>query len=209
VSDKLVELKEMFAVRPEPLGCGNFGCVYLATDRRDGASVAIKAIDKADMAIGQATLTGMLRSEVAVLREVGKHPGCMKMLEVLEDKRMLYIVSPFYGGGELLQRCIDRGVHSERQAAIVARQLLDIARHCHALGVAHRDIKPENILMRRPNDFVGLQEQLLEVVLVDFGVAARFTRGGKLHGRCGSVYYMAPDRADPRGTFYCVRGHEY
>lgn len=53
------------------------------------------------------------------------------------------------GGGELFDRIIEKGRFSEREAALVMRQILRAVFYLHEMNVAHRDLKPENFLFSR------------------------------------------------------------
>jgi serine/threonine protein kinase len=68
-------------------------------------------------------------------------------------------------GGDLFARIKERKRFSEREAALVLKQIASALKSCHAAGVVHRDLKPENILMcSRDSD--------TDIKLADFGVAA-------------------------------------
>lgn len=76
----------------------------------------------------------------------------------------------FCEGGELFDRIAEDQLFSEKDTAIIVRQLLQAIKYCHSRGVVHRDIKPENILMtRKTND--------LRVKIIDFGNACTFSPG--------------------------------
>ena len=51
-------------------------------------------------------------------------------------------------GGELFQRIQDRadGAFTEREAAVIMREICEAIQHLHNLNIAHRDLKPENLL---------------------------------------------------------------
>ncbi len=78
------------------------------------------------------------------------------------------------------------GPLSLSEAAIICHQVGLALEYIHGEGFAHNDVKPDNVLFRR-----RLQMgELLEPVLIDFGVAAKLVRP-QLDG---SVVYMAPER---------------
>lgn len=54
----------------------------------------------------------------------------------------------------------------------------------HDNGIMHRDIKPENIMLRNENS--------LDPVIVDFGLAAFVDADDYLFYRCGTPGYVAP-----------------
>ena len=86
-----------------------------------------------------------------------------------------------------------RGHFSEKDAAVVARVILDVVSHCHQKGVAHRDLKPENFLLKRkaldPNQPLRAQD----LRLVDFGLAIFLSPGEASTELLGSPFYIAPE----------------
>lgn len=81
-----------------------------------------------------------------VLRKRLDHPNIIKLFEVYEDEKNLYLVMELCTGGELFERIIKSGHFSERYAACLMRQVFSAAAYCHANNVMHRDLKPENLL---------------------------------------------------------------
>eukprot|EP01047_Picozoa_sp_COSAG01_P066030 COSAG01_NODE_9035_length_2574_cov_4.997576_2_plen_308_part_00 len=168
------------------LGSGSFGVVYAATARSSGAAecaaggggggggggeaklqrrVAIKALDKRSRSFDRE----VIRNEVRVLRAVAELPGGVgdsvgDLLDVLEDRGYVYLVSTLYGGGELFDRILERRMYNEADAACIMAQLLRVLASFHEHGIMHRDIKPENILLRREQSFRGSQAEELEIV---------------------------------------------
>ena len=51
-------------------------------------------------------------------------------------------------GGESLHQVKNKGVYSERDAAIAFHGLLEGSSYCHSKNVIHRDLKPENIILK-------------------------------------------------------------
>ncbi|CAM9663528.1 unnamed protein product, partial [Choristocarpus tenellus] len=58
---------------------------------------------------------------------------------------------------------------------------------CNLHGVCHRDVKLSNLLFPGTGDISG------NVVLADFGMAARVGPDGLVRGRCGTPGYVAPE----------------
>lgn len=74
------------------------------------------------------------------------HPNIIKLFEVYEDDKNLYLVMELCTGGELFERIIKAGHFSELNAALIMRQIFSAAAYCHSNNVMHRDLKPENLL---------------------------------------------------------------
>lgn len=81
--------------------------------------------------------------------------------------------------------------------------------HAHSRGILHRDLKPSNVLVSE-EDTIGVPK------VIDFGVA-KVMLGGEERGRqetvagqvLGTVEYMSPEQADPRGGDADVRSDVY
>jgi len=94
----------------------------------------------------------MLFNEINILRELD-HPNIIKMYEFFEDEKRYYIVTEICKGGELFDEIIARGKFTEKDAAILMKQVLSCVNYCHSNNIVHRDLKPENILLEQNKDF--------------------------------------------------------
>eukprot|EP00903_Cladosiphon_okamuranus_P009712 g9237.t1 len=130
--------------------------------------------------------------EVAALQYLSGegHPNVLTCTEALHDKDNLYIVTPFYSGGEVFDALIARGRFEEDEARPLFRQALEALVYLKKHGVCHRDVSLENLMLAEGN----------VVKLVDFGLALRIpqTDGGAARtlppqGVCGKQYYMSPE----------------
>lgn len=63
--------------------------------------------------------------------------------------------------------------------------LLEGLAHMHENRIMHRDLKPENIMFRDENS--------MEPVIVDFGLATNADIPKYLFYRCGTPGYVAPE----------------
>ncbi|KAJ3006865.1 UNVERIFIED_CONTAM: hypothetical protein HDU68_003848 [Siphonaria sp. JEL0065] len=125
----------------EEIGSGSFATVYLAERKSDHVRFATKVIDKKNKKIVESEF----RSEISVLRKV-HHRNLIGLEDFYETDSKVYLVMQLATGGELFDKIEQLGTFSEKDAAIIIRQLLSGIEYLHGLGVAHRDLKPENIL---------------------------------------------------------------
>ncbi|KAH0923202.1 hypothetical protein HID58_023220 [Brassica napus] len=132
------------------LGHGQFGYTYVATDKKTGDRVAVKKIDKAKMTIPIAVED--VKREVKILQALTGHENVVRFYNAFEDKNSVYIAMELCEGGELLDRILAKkeSRYSERDAAVVVRQMLKVAAECHLRGLVHRDMKPE-VLKNKPD----------------------------------------------------------
>ena len=75
-------------------------------------------------------------------------PNIVEFKGAYEDRQNLHLVMELCTGGELFDRIINNKVgYSEREAASIGRQIVNVVHVCHFMGVMHRDLRPENFLM--------------------------------------------------------------
>ncbi|CAG9334380.1 unnamed protein product [Blepharisma stoltei] len=164
------------------LGDGSYGNVYLGTHKVTGQVRAIKQIPKSRIRDAE-----RLESEISIMKN-SDHPNIVKLYEVFEDARFIYLVMECCSGGELFNYIIEKKQLTEREAAHLFHQLLSSIRYLHSHNIIHRDLKPENLL------FGGNPHQGADLKLCDFGLAKIFTTGSEaFRTRAGTPFYIAPE----------------
>jgi len=78
---------------------------------------------------------------------------------------------------------------SERDAAVIMKQVLNVINYCHLQNIVHRDLKPENILLEKGTSFDALK-------VIDFGTATKLEPGNFLYDVLGTPFYIAPEVLD-------------
>uniref|UniRef100_A0A7C8ZT16 non-specific serine/threonine protein kinase n=1 Tax=Opuntia streptacantha TaxID=393608 RepID=A0A7C8ZT16_OPUST len=168
------------------LGHGQFGYTYVATDKSNGDRVAVKRIDKNKMVLPIAVED--VKREVKILQALTGHENVVQFYNAFEDENYVYIVMELCEGGELLDRILGKkdSRYSEKDAAVIVRQMLKVAAECHLHGLVHRDMKPENFLFKSPKEDSPLKA-------TDFGLSDFINPGKKFTDIVGSAYYVAPE----------------
>ncbi|PFH35285.1 calcium-dependent protein kinase CDPK5 [Besnoitia besnoiti] len=162
------------------LGKGSYGSVVKAKDIKTGIMRAIKVVYKPR--IDNVT---RLKREILIMKRLD-HPNIIKLLEVYEDSKNLYLVMELCTGGELFERIMKSGHFSERYAASLMKQVFSAASYCHSQNVIHRDLKPENLLYADSSPLSALK-------VIDWGFAARCGKSHKFSSVVGTPYYVAPE----------------
>ena len=72
-----------------------------------------------------------MRYEIDILKNL-THPNILRLFEVFEDKKNIYLVTEFCEGGELFDEIIARGSFNEKDAAHIIKQLLSAIAYCHS-----------------------------------------------------------------------------
>ncbi|XP_053655526.1 serine/threonine-protein kinase SIK3 isoform X3 [Cherax quadricarinatus] len=161
------------------IGKGNFAVVKLATHKVTQSKVAIKIIDKTK--IDADNLRKILR-EIEILKKL-RHPYIIRLYQVMETERMIYLVTEYASCGELFDYVATHGKMREREARTKFMQIVAALRYCHKRGIVHRDLKAENLLLDKD----------LNIKLADFGFSNFYTPGELLSTWCGSPPYAAPE----------------
>jgi calcium-dependent protein kinase len=181
ISINSAKLREVYRIG-KMLGQGAFGEVRVCMHRESGAQRAVKVLRKAHMDEDEKR---MFFNEISVLRDLD-HPNILKMYEFFEDEKRYYIVTDICKGGELFDEILNRGKFSEKDAAVLMKQVLSCINYCHQNRIVHRDLKPENILLEQNKEFD-------QIKIIDFGTSLYFKENQKLSEKLGTPYYIAPE----------------
>ncbi|XP_076029266.1 MAP/microtubule affinity-regulating kinase 3-like isoform X21 [Oratosquilla oratoria] len=161
------------------IGKGNFAKVKLAKHIPTGKEVAIKIIDKTQLNPG--SLQKLFR-EVRIMK-ILDHPNIVKLFQVIETDKTLYLVMEYASGGEVFDYLVFHGRMKEKEARAKFRQIVSAVQYCHQKKIIHRDLKAENLLL----------DSEMVIKIADFGFSNEFTPGNKLDTFCGSPPYAAPE----------------
>uniref|UniRef100_A0A7N8XR72 non-specific serine/threonine protein kinase n=1 Tax=Mastacembelus armatus TaxID=205130 RepID=A0A7N8XR72_9TELE len=151
------------------IGKGNFAKVKLARHILTGREV-------------RRTQTETLFREVRIMK-ILNHPNIVKLFEVIETERTLYLVMEYASGGEVFDYLVAHGRMKEKEARAKFRQIVSAVQYCHQKHIVHRDLKAENLLL----------DADMNIKIADFGFSNEFTLGNKLDTFCGSPPYAAPE----------------
>ncbi|XP_063079761.1 MAP/microtubule affinity-regulating kinase 3 isoform X2 [Engraulis encrasicolus] len=161
------------------IGKGNFAKVKLARHILTGREVAIKIIDKTQL---NPTSLQKLFREVRIMK-ILNHPNIVKLFEVIETEKTLYLIMEYASGGEVFDYLVAHGRMKEKEARAKFRQIVSAVEYCHQKRIVHRDLKAENLLL----------DADMNIKIADFGFSNEFTVGSKLDTFCGSPPYAAPE----------------
>uniref|UniRef100_A0A3Q3WVK7 non-specific serine/threonine protein kinase n=1 Tax=Mola mola TaxID=94237 RepID=A0A3Q3WVK7_MOLML len=151
------------------IGKGNFAKVKLARHILTGREVSRTLLSHRD-------------KEVRIMK-ILNHPNIVKLFEVIETERTLYLVMEYASGGEVFDYLVAHGRMKEKEARAKFRQIVSAVQYCHQKHIVHRDLKAENLLL----------DADMNIKIADFGFSNEFTLGNKLDTFCGSPPYAAPE----------------
>ncbi|KAK3507369.1 hypothetical protein QTP70_014810 [Hemibagrus guttatus] len=177
------------------IGKGNFAKVKLARHVLTGREVAVKIIDKTQL---NPTSLQKLFREVRIMK-ILNHPNIVKLFEVIETEKTLYLIMEYASGGEVFDYLVAHGRMKEKEARAKFRQIVSAVQYCHQKRIVHRDLKLSIHLSTITSLSLQLKaENLLldadmNIKIADFGFSNEFTVGNKLDTFCGSPPYAAPE----------------
>ncbi|KDQ06847.1 hypothetical protein BOTBODRAFT_120940 [Botryobasidium botryosum FD-172 SS1] len=175
------------------LGKGTQGTVRLGQHSRTKELCAIKIIarkpeyqqgvplPRTPQEAQQASLK--IQREIVLMKLID-HPNLIKMRDVWESKRELFVVMEYIDGIQLFEYVCHNGALGTPDALHIFQQLVSAVSYCHKFNITHRDLKLENIMITPSHT----------IKIVDFGLAAWGAVEGKvLETSCGSPHYASPE----------------
>lgn len=162
------------------IGLGQYGTVKEAFSLDDPTQrAAVKILDLK-------CLSKTFKSiwcEVSSLKQAN-HPNIIKLLKVFKDEKKLYLVFEYIDGIDLSDYITENVKLDEEKAVWILRQICRTINYLHSIHICHRDIKLDNIM---------INPETLEIKLIDFGFATKFSDRERLKGKIGTPYYVAPE----------------
>lgn len=163
------------------LGIGATGKVKVANHSKTGEKVGVKIIRK-DLFYDKPSLRIKIQREISIMKLM-YHPHVIKIFDVLEDSRYLYLIIEYASKGELFNHLVEKRRIESKEALIFFQQLISGIEYCHKHRICHRDLKLENILL----------DEEYRIKIADFGMASLSVPNTMLKTFCGSPHYASPE----------------
>ena len=170
----------------ELIGEGGVGRVFAATDRTDGAAVALKVL-KAELA-ADAIQTERFVREARLLMELD-HAHVVRGLRVAKEGETIFFAMERVPGRCLQDALLDDERLDEETALRVVVDVAGALAALHARGLVHRDVKPGNVIWSEERG----------AVLIDLGFALEGDGATAAETTAGTVHYIAPEQARGEG----------
>jgi len=155
--------------------------------------VALKVIKKSKVK-GDKEFEELMMQEIQTL-EMLDHPHIVRVHEILEDDKNIYMALELIEHGNLLEvlsQMQENGTpFNERDVANIIYQILLAINYIHTSGVVHRDLKLENIMIDIEESLDGQTNVICKVT--DFGFACLLDPRRARSLSIGTPLYMAPD----------------
>ena len=164
------------------LGKGSYAVVKLAKHRITKEKYAIKIYTKESLLDPQKRNT--VKNEINILKQLN-HMNIMKLYEVIDTSKYLYLVLEYIKGYSLLDLIKSEKMHyiEQHRALKLFLQIVKGISYCQSKNINHRDIKLENILV--------IKDDIIKII--DFGFAVKGNKETYQKLFCGTPSYMPPE----------------
>ena len=178
-----VKFSDLYEIKEE-IGKGKFGLVNLGIQKETGQKVAIKILNKKK--IKTIKDKELIKFEIGILN-ICHHPNIIRLLDHLEDKDYIYIITEYIEGGTLEQYFKKmKFKFNESQAANIMNQIAKGIKYLQQYGIVHRDLKPNNIMLTKQNEYGILK-------ILDFGLSKIVSSNERMLDGYGTLSYVAPE----------------
>ena len=195
-------------IKIKELGAGSFAKVYLVQNKKTKEVNACKELTK-----NKINNLERLKEEINIMSNCD-HPNIIKLLEVYENTISIELIMEQCQGGCVFDNLVKKieaegKAYTEKEAAVIFKQIMSAINYCHEQGICHRDLKLENVLFLT-------KEKNSPIKLIDFGLSKHIKRKkinpiGKnknykamnMRSKVGSPHYISPEVLEGKYTQKC------
>lgn len=184
------------------IGRGGMSIVYLAMDKRLNKQWAIKEIRKDARDEYSKVNVQALIKEANLMKRLD-HPALPRIVDIIDDGELIYIVMDYIEGESLDRILRDNGPQPQELVIDWGKQLCDVLRYLHNQEppIIYRDMKPANAMLKPEG----------KVKLIDFGIAKEYKENSNRDTQpLGTKGYAAPEQfgsncySDQRTDIFCL-----
>ena len=169
----------------EEIGHGRFSSVYRSEHPFLKKPVAVKHMEP-DLFKDSGTIQRFIQ-EVRAIAPI-KHENLTSIIDLVEDKGNLFIVTEYLSGGDMHRAIQKNGRLTFHQAARIVADIAAALDFIHSKGFVHGDVKPGNILLAEDGSTRLSDLGVLHAVEISGVISADSARG--------TPEYVSPEQAD-------------
>ena len=176
----------------EKLGSGSFSQAFKGTKKGSQDCFFVMKINKD---VHDKVVEDTLSEGLEVLKDIN-HPNIIKLLEIKQESKFLYLICEYYNGGDLAFYLKEKkSPLSEEVVQHIMKQLINAIKYLHEKKIVHRDIKPENIFINYASEKDLSEKNLLnsKIILGGFDVSTHLKQNQLLDLFVGTKGYISPE----------------
>ena len=128
---------------------GEFAVVYLASHKKTKKTYALKTLSKVHLLEHTTNAIVSTKHEKEIMASV-HHPFIMGMIASFQDEHYVYLLLPFFQGGELFGLIYkedgSRYGLKDEEAILYSACIIEALGHLHSRSIIHRDLKVDSCL---------------------------------------------------------------
>ena len=120
----------------------------------------------------------------------------MNIYGITEDEDRFYIVTEELKCDErveLQEAVLLAGKFSEKNAACLAKEILESMNYCHENSLYHGFLRPDNILVTKNSDFTDIR-------IINFPCSLTYDENIQLNEKFQSPHFLAPEMLSKKGS---------
>ena len=176
----------------EKLESGAFLEVFKGTKKgTQDCFIVMKLIKDAD----NKDIVDTLSEGLEVLKDIN-HPNIIKLLEIKQESKFLYLICEYYNGRDLAFYLKEKkSPLSEEVVQHIMKQLINAIKYLHEKKIVHRNIKPENIFIDYSSEKDLSEKNLLnsKIILGGFDVSTHLKQDQLLDLFVATKNYISPE----------------
>lgn len=183
------------------IGEGGMSKVYLAMDRHLNKLWAVKETSK-NAFVNKEVRAKSAIDEANMIKKLD-HVAIPRIVDILEDRDVIYIIEDYVEGINLQVEVEQRGPQPQDQVVYWAKQLCQVLDYLHTQDppIIHRDMKLDNIMLKPDGN----------LKLIDFGIAREYKPGKAgdtlplgTHGYAAPEQFSSNVQTDARTDIYSL-----
>jgi len=150
--------------------------VYLSSKEGDNSKYTLVIIKKTK----SRKESKYLNNEISILMDTN-HPNIIKLFEIKETKKKIYLVIEYCNGGTLQNFLEKNNPPSEEIVQFLMKQIIDAIKYLHNKKIVHRDLCFYNIMINYEDENDRINNNIIKskIKIIEFELA-RYLQKGKL-----------------------------